>query len=49
MSYRLVDDGRTFEYRMTIRTQDPKNYARLARALGALEHVREFLVSPAGD
>jgi putative Mg2+ transporter-C (MgtC) family protein len=49
MSYRITDDGGVFEYRMTIRTKDPKNYARLARSLGALEPVREFLISPAGD
>jgi putative Mg2+ transporter-C (MgtC) family protein len=49
LSYRLTDDGRSFEYRMTIRTSDPRNYARLAASLGALEPVREFHISPAGD
>jgi putative Mg2+ transporter-C (MgtC) family protein len=49
MSYRLTDEGRFFEYRMTIHTKDPKNYARLARSLGNLEPVREFVISPAGD
>jgi putative Mg2+ transporter-C (MgtC) family protein len=49
MSYRLTDEGRTFEYRMTIRTTELDNYARLASSLGALERVREFHISPAGD
>jgi putative Mg2+ transporter-C (MgtC) family protein len=49
LSYRLTDDGRIFEYRMTILTRDTRNYARLAAALSALESVREFHISPAGD
>jgi putative Mg2+ transporter-C (MgtC) family protein len=49
MSYRVTDEGRAFEYRMTIRTQDSRNHARLARSLGAHAQVREFQVSPAGD
>lgn len=49
LSYRLTDDGRMFEYRMMIRTNDPQNYARLATSLGALEPVREFHISPAGE
>jgi putative Mg2+ transporter-C (MgtC) family protein len=49
LSYRLTDEGRMFEYRMTIRTNDTQNYGRLAAALGALVPVREFNISPAGD
>jgi putative Mg2+ transporter-C (MgtC) family protein len=49
LSYRLTDNGRVFEYRMTIRTTDPRNYARLASYLGTLDLVREFNISPAGD
>jgi putative Mg2+ transporter-C (MgtC) family protein len=49
LSYRLTDEGRTFEYRMTLRTSDPENYGRLAVALGALPVVREFHISPAGE
>ncbi|BDG04132.1 MgtC/SapB family protein [Anaeromyxobacter oryzae] len=49
VSYRLVDEGRTFEYRMTIRTRDPRNFTRLAASLQALASVREFHISPAGD
>lgn len=49
VSYQLVDGGRMFEYRMTIRTSDARNYARLAAALGALAPVKEFSISPSGD
>jgi putative Mg2+ transporter-C (MgtC) family protein len=49
LSYRLVEDGAAFEYRMTIRTSDAGNFARLAASLGALPPVREFHISPAGD
>jgi len=49
LAYRLTDDGRHFEYRMTIRTTDDANFTRLAVSLAALPPVREFLLSPAGD
>jgi putative Mg2+ transporter-C (MgtC) family protein len=49
LSYGLTHEGRMFEYRMMIRTNHPDNYARLAASLGALEQVREFHISPAGD
>jgi len=49
LSYRLTEEGEVFEYRMTIRTSDARNYARLAASLGALEPVREFNISPADD
>jgi putative Mg2+ transporter-C (MgtC) family protein len=49
LAYRLTDDGRHFEYLMTIRTYDERNFGRLATSLSALPHVREFHLSPAGD
>jgi putative Mg2+ transporter-C (MgtC) family protein len=49
LSYHVTDDGRWFEYRTTIHTNDERNFARLARSLQALEPVREFRISPAGD
>src|SRR5512138_3839754 len=49
LTYRLADEGRTFEYRMTIRTSDERNFTTLARALATLPAVREFELSPAGD
>ncbi len=49
MSYRVTDNGRYFEYRMVIRTDDPRNPPRLVEALSQLETVREFRVSPTGD
>jgi putative Mg2+ transporter-C (MgtC) family protein len=49
LAYRLTDDGRQFEYRMTVRTSHVENFSRLARSLSALPPVREFHLSPAGD
>ncbi len=46
LTYRLTDDGRKFEYRMTIRTVDEANFTRLARSLAALPSVLEFDLSP---
>jgi putative Mg2+ transporter-C (MgtC) family protein len=49
LSWQVVDDGRFFEYRMTIRTGHERNFAALARSLERLAPVREFRISPAGD
>jgi putative Mg2+ transporter-C (MgtC) family protein len=49
MSYRVTDDGTSFEYRMTLRTADESNTARLADELRRLKAVREFRISPTGD
>ena len=49
LAYQVTDDGRYFEYRTTIRTNDERNFARLARSLEALPPVREFRISPSGD
>lgn len=49
MSYRLRDEGRVFEYRMTIQTIDPENAKRLAERLRARTDVLEFSISPTGD
>ncbi|HYG66137.1 MAG TPA: MgtC/SapB family protein [Anaeromyxobacteraceae bacterium] len=46
LSYRLTEEGRFVEYRMTIRTNDPRNFPRLAESLWRLEPVREFNISP---
>jgi putative Mg2+ transporter-C (MgtC) family protein len=49
LAYGLIDGGRAFEYRMTIRTSDERNFTRLARSLSALPPVREFHIAPSGD
>ena len=49
LAYRLTEDGRQFEYRMTIRTTHERNFGRLAQSLAALPPVREFHLAPAGD
>ena len=49
LSYRTTDDGKTFEYRMIIRTTNERNHATLANALLRLPRVRSFRLSPTGD
>jgi putative Mg2+ transporter-C (MgtC) family protein len=49
INYRLADEGRVFEYRMTIQTIDPDNARRLAEKLRARPDVLEFRISPTGD
>jgi putative Mg2+ transporter-C (MgtC) family protein len=49
MSYRLTDEGRNFEYSMTVRTMRSENAARLAVTLRQLSGVVEFRISRTGD
>jgi len=48
-SYHLVDEGRLFEYEMTIFTSDAENFRRLAESLKSVERLIEFSVVPSGD
>ena len=47
--YRLDDNGRYFEYRMTIRAKTRDDAGKLARALEQMPTVAEFRIAPAGD
>jgi putative Mg2+ transporter-C (MgtC) family protein len=49
MSYRLVDEGRTFEYRMVIRTTRRRKLAALSHSLRALPDLVEFRIVTAND
>lgn len=49
LSYRLEEEGKFFEYQMTVRTQDKDNYRKLAEMLTATEKVLEFAITPTGD
>jgi putative Mg2+ transporter-C (MgtC) family protein len=49
MAYRVIEDGKFFEYRMVIRTTDPANTSKLADSLRKHELVHEFRISPTGD
>jgi putative Mg2+ transporter-C (MgtC) family protein len=49
VSYRVPEDGATFEYRMTIRTSDLSNLTRLAEHLSKKENVRHFEISLTGE
>lgn len=49
MSYRLDNEGETFEYRMSIQTLDPDNSPRLAVRLRERKDIVAFRISPTGD
>jgi putative Mg2+ transporter-C (MgtC) family protein len=49
LSYRLEQEGKFFEYQMTVRTQNKDNYRKLAEMLTATEKVLEFAITPTGD
>jgi len=49
MSYRVTDDGLSFEYRMVIRSVQSGSLARLADDLRKSERIRAFRISPTGD
>ena len=49
LSYQLSDEGKVFEYQMTIRTGERDSYRRLAENLTAREHVLEFHIHPTTD
>lgn len=45
-SYTLEGEGRFFEYEMTIRSRDTKNFHNLAETLTNLDQVSEFSILP---
>ena len=45
-SYRLDNEGKNFEYEMTVRSKDKANYRRLAQSLMDMEDVHEFKIIP---
>ncbi len=49
VNYRMDDEGKAFEYRMTIQTTEKNALEQLATALRANKDVSEFRISPAGD
>ncbi len=49
LSYHLEQEGRYFQYRLTIRTRDSGSFERLAEQLRTMEGVYEFSILPTGD
>lgn len=49
LSYALLDDGRSFEYRMVIRTRSREDLTRLAWHLRDIPGLVEFQIQPMGD
>ena len=44
--YQLYDQGSSFQYQMTLRTTDMKNFRRLAQRLMDMDDVHEFRITP---
>ena len=49
LNYRLVEDGKHFEYRMMLRTPNPDTIRNLSEILVRTPTVLEFRISPTGD
>jgi putative Mg2+ transporter-C (MgtC) family protein len=49
VSYRLMEKGEQFEYRMTVRTMDKNNIAKLSEALMGLPSIIEYNISLEGN
>lgn len=49
LQYRLTEDGKQFEYRMMLRTQNPDSLRQLSEALLDMPTVAEFSIYPTGD
>jgi putative Mg2+ transporter-C (MgtC) family protein len=49
LHYRLIEDGRHYEYRMMIRTSNPDNLRVLSELLLKQPSVLDFRISPTGD
>jgi putative Mg2+ transporter-C (MgtC) family protein len=49
LSSRLTENGTQFEYRMVLRSRDPKSAEKLSQHLRTLPQVVEFRISPTGD
>ncbi|HXF89501.1 MAG TPA: MgtC/SapB family protein [Xanthobacteraceae bacterium] len=49
LSSRLTEGGEMFEYRMVLRSRDPKQAEALSQHLRSLPEVIEFRISPTGD
>ncbi|MHB8534469.1 MAG: MgtC/SapB family protein [Sulfuricaulis sp.] len=49
LSYRLEQEGKFFEYQMTVRSQSRDNFRQLAEMLTAMDRVLEFDIIPTGD
>ncbi|TCS39432.1 putative Mg2+ transporter-C (MgtC) family protein [Paucimonas lemoignei] len=49
MSYRMSEDGTTFEYRMMLRSRSAQDISVLASHLLRIKKVKSFQLSPTGD
>ncbi len=47
-NYTLSHEGKMFQYELTIKTKDLKNFTRLAETLDGMDNVNEFSLTPIG-
>jgi hypothetical protein len=45
-SYSLDNEGKNFEYEMTVRSKNQNDYRKLAQSLMDMEDVHEFKITP---
>ncbi len=48
-SYHLTNDGKLYEFQMTVRTRNTGNFGKLAKALAANQDIREFDLMRVGE
>ena len=48
LSYHLKEDGKFFEYHMTLRSKQAENFQRLSDNLTKLEQLLDFAITPVG-
>ena len=48
-SYHLTNDGKMYEFQMTVRTRNTNNFSKLAAALAANRSIREFDLMRVGE
>jgi putative Mg2+ transporter-C (MgtC) family protein len=49
LSYHLTNDGKLYEFKMTVRTRNTDNFSKLAEALAANRNIREFDLMRVGE
>ena len=49
ISYELANEGKLFEYKMTVNTSRPENFSMLSKTLAGMDNVLEFTLRRSGN
>ncbi|MFQ5469842.1 MAG: MgtC/SapB family protein [Gammaproteobacteria bacterium] len=49
LSYHLKNEGKLFQYQMTLKTNDTENYKKLSETLNGIDKIIEFSINPTGE